>query len=87
MMGLCALCLGLQERQRGRLLAAWETVSLQGEAGCLCQSLQGIGYGALTRNSDLCPGMGVPVMPPYRRWKPVCSVAVSSAGCRGEEKG
>lgn len=56
MMGLCALCLGLQERQGGRLLAAWETVSLQWEAGCSCQSIQVIGYGALTRNSDLCLG-------------------------------
>lgn len=55
MMRLCVLCLGLQERQGGRL-ATWGTVSLQGQAGCSCQSIQGIGHGALTQSSDLCPG-------------------------------
>ena len=55
MMGLCVLCLGLQERQGGRL-ATGGTVSLQGQAGCSCQSIQGIRYGALTQSSDLCPG-------------------------------
>lgn len=46
-MGLCALCLGLQERQDVRL-AAWETASVSQQAGCSCQSIKGIGYRALT---------------------------------------
>lgn len=54
MMGLCALCLGLQERQDVRL-AAWETASVSQQAGCSCQSIKGIGYRA-DLNSDLCPG-------------------------------
>lgn len=51
-MGLCVLCLGLQERREGRL-ATWGTVGVQKQAGCLCQSIKGIGYGAQT--SDLLP--------------------------------
>lgn len=53
--GLCVLCLGLQEMQEGRL-ATEGTAILQGQVGCLCQSIQGIRYGALTWSSDLCPG-------------------------------
>lgn len=54
MMGLCVLCLGLQERQGGRLVT-WRTVSLCGPAGSSCQSTQGISYGALTWSLDICP--------------------------------
>lgn len=45
-MGLCALCLGLQER-REAVLATWRTASAQQQAGCSCQSIKGIGHRAL----------------------------------------
>lgn len=54
-MGLCVLCPGLQERQGGRL-GTRGTVTLQGQAGCLCPSIQGIRYGTLSWSSDLRPG-------------------------------
>lgn len=50
--GLCALCLGLQERRGGRL-ASWGTVSLLGQAGRSCQSAQDTGCGTLAWRSAL----------------------------------